>query len=143
MIREKFDSCGFECVPSLPEANPNICTHLNGKASWFRAFYRKWNDGAGNPPKGILETFDMESYRLEKQAGKKIVLPYEDAEVEAVPTSEAGGRGEPELDRLSNIISAFNDLFGDIEWEERDRVHELITETIPGRVAEDTAFKNA
>ena len=93
--------------------------------------------------KGILDAIDMNSYRVEKRAMQKIVLPDEDAEVEGVPTSEGGGRGEPELDRLSNIINAFNDLFGDIEWEDRDRVHELITETIPGRVAKDTAFKNA
>ena len=92
---------------------------------------------------GILDAIDMDSYRVEKLAMQTIVLPDEDTEIEGVPTSEGGGRGEPELDRLSNIINAFNDLFGDIKWEDRDRVHELITETIPGRVAEDTAFKNA
>lgn len=46
-------------------------------------------------------------------------------------------------DRLSNIINQFNDLFGDIEWEDEDRVHKLITETIPARVAEDKAYRNA
>ena len=52
-------------------------------------------------------------------------------------------RAESELDRLSNILKVFNDLFGDIDWEDDDRVRELITKTIPSRVAEDTAFKNA
>ena len=60
-----------------------------------------------------------------------------------MPTEEAGGRPEPELDRLSNIIAAFNDLFGDIAWADTDRVRRLITEEIPSRVAADTAFMNA
>ena len=38
---------------------------------------------------------------------------------------------------------AFNDHFGNIPWEDADRVHELITEVIPSRVAEDTAYRNA
>ena len=73
----------------------------------------------------------------------QILLPDEDAEIEPVPTSGGGQRPEPELDRLSNILQAFNDLFGDIAWEDRDRVGELITKTIPARVAADAAFRNA
>ena len=60
-----------------------------------------------------------------------------------MPTSGGGHRPEPELDRLSNILQAFNDLFGRIAWEDRDRVGELITKTIPARVAADSAFRNA
>lgn len=55
-----------------------------------------------------------------------------------------GGRiAEPELDRLSNIIKTFNDQFGNIPWTDADRVHKLITEDIPNRVAADTAYQNA
>ena len=93
--------------------------------------------------KGILDAIDMDSYRAEKQAMQQISLPDEDAEIEPVPTSGGGHLPEPELDRLSNILSDFNDLFGDIDWDDADRVRQLITETIPSRVAEDTAFKNA
>ena len=93
--------------------------------------------------KGILDAIDMDSYRVEKRAMQRIMLPDEDAEIDPVPTSAGGHHTEPELDRLSNIITAFNDLFGDIEWEDADRVRQLITETIPARVAEDTAFRNA
>ena len=93
--------------------------------------------------KGILDAIDMDSYRAEKQAIQKIMLPDEDAEVEPVPAIGGGHLPEPELDRLSNILRAFNDLFGDIYWDDADRVRQLITETIPSRVAEDTAFKNA
>ena len=93
--------------------------------------------------KGILEAIDMDSYRVEKRTMQTIVLADEDAEIGPVPTEEAGGRPEPELDRLSNIIAAFNDLFGDIAWVDTDRVRRLITEEIPSRVAADTAFRNA
>ena len=93
--------------------------------------------------KGILDAIDMDSYRVEKQAIQKIMLPDEDAEVGPVPTSGSGQRPEPELDRLSNILRSFNEHFGDISWDDADRVHRLITETIPSRVAEDSAFKNA
>ena len=93
--------------------------------------------------KGILDAIDMDSYRVEKQTMQRISLPDEDAEIDPVPTSDGGRRAEPELDRLSNIIRVFNDLFGDIAWQDADRVRELITKTIPAKVAADTAFKNA
>ena len=93
--------------------------------------------------KGILDAIDMDSYRVEKHPMRKIVLPDEDSEIDPVPTSAAGNVPEPELDRLSNIIREFNDLFGDIAWADADRVRTLVTETIPSKVAEDSAFRNA
>jgi type I restriction enzyme R subunit len=93
--------------------------------------------------RGILEAIDMDSYRVEKQAAVNILLPDADAEIEAVPTSGGGRKPEPELDQLSNIIKAFNDQFGNIPWTDADRVHKLITEDIPNRVAADTAYQNA
>ena len=96
-----------------------------------------------NLSKGILDAIDMDSYRVEKRAMQKIILSDENAEIGPSWDSGPGGRGETELDHLSNIIKAFNDLFGNIPWEDTDRVHRLITETIPSRVAQDTAFKNA
>ena len=99
-----------------------------------------------DPSKGILDAIDIDSYRTEKQAIQaiqKILLPDEDAEIEPVPTTGVGQRPEPELDRLSNILKIFNDHFGDIPWEDTDRVRQLVTETIPARVAKDTAYNNA
>ena len=93
--------------------------------------------------KGILDAIDMDSYRVEKHAMQRIMLPDEDAEIEPVPTSGGGHQPETQLERLSNILNEFNDLFGDIQWDDADRVRELITETIPSRVAEDNAFRNA
>ena len=93
--------------------------------------------------KGILDAIDMDSYRVERQAVQKILLPDEDSEVDPVPTSGGGHQPDPELDRLSNIINQFNDLFGDIAWDDGDRVTRLIMKEIPSRVAGDTAFRNA
>src|SRR5206468_7956335 len=93
--------------------------------------------------KGILEAIDMDSYRVEKQAAMKIALPDADAEIGPVPTSSGGHTPEPELDQLSNILKTFNDQFGNIPWTDADRVHKLITEDIPNRVAADTAYQNA
>ena len=93
--------------------------------------------------KGILETIDMDSYRVEKQAAVAIQLEDSDAEIGPVPTSGGGGKPEPELDRLSNIVAEFNDEFGDIAWDDVDRVRRMITEEIPDRVAADTAYQNA
>jgi len=93
--------------------------------------------------KGILEAIDMDSYRAEKQSAVRIQLPDAEAEIGPVPTEGGGHTPEPELDRLSNIIKAFNDQFGNVEWSDQDRVHKLITEDIPSRVAADTAYQNA
>lgn len=93
--------------------------------------------------KGILEAIDMDSYRVEKQATERIQLFDADAQIDPVPAGGGGRRPEPELDVLSNIIRAFNDQFGNIPWSDADRVHKLITEEIPGRVAADAAYQNA
>ena len=93
--------------------------------------------------KGILESIDMDSYRVEKKAAIHVQLADEDAEIEPVPTTGGGHRPEPELDRLSNILKTFNEQFGDIPWEDVDRVRRLITEEIPAKVAGDIAYRNA
>ena len=93
--------------------------------------------------KGILESIDMDSYRVEKQAAEKIRLAEEDGEIDPGTVTGGGHTLEPELDILSNIIKAFNDLFGNIPWEDADRVQRLVTKEIPQGVAKDPAFRNA
>lgn len=75
------------------------------------------------------------------RARKQGCWPDADAEIEPVPT--AGGGRKREVDRLSNIIKTFNDQFGSIPWTDGDRVHRLITEDIPSRVAANGAYQNA
>jgi len=93
--------------------------------------------------KGILETIDMDSYRVERKAAMAIHLPDADATIDPIPTTGGGRKPEPELDRLSNILKTFNDQFGNIPWSDADRVHRLLTEEIPARVAADSAYQNA
>jgi type I restriction enzyme R subunit len=93
--------------------------------------------------RGILESIDMDSYRVEKRASRSVQLTDADAEIDPVPIGGGDGSSELELDRLSNIIRTFNDQFGNIEWQDGDRVRRLITEEIPERVAADPAYRNA
>lgn len=92
---------------------------------------------------GILETVDMDSYRVEKRTAMAIALADEDGELEPVPAAGGGMRPDPDLERLSLILASFNDQFGNIEWDDADRVRKRITEEIPARVAEDVAYQNA
>lgn len=93
--------------------------------------------------KGVLEAIDMDSYRIEKQAALRVLLADADAEIDPVPMDGGGFRPEPEMDRLSAVITSFNDMFGGIDWTDVDRVHRLVGEEIPARVASDPAYRNA
>ena len=93
--------------------------------------------------KGILEAIDMDSYRNEVKETLKLAPTDEDAEIYPPPTRGGGRVAEPELDYLSNIIKAFNDQFGNIDWKDADRIRHVIAEEIPGKVAADRAYQNA
>ncbi|HRP03822.1 MAG TPA: DEAD/DEAH box helicase family protein, partial [Opitutaceae bacterium] len=92
--------------------------------------------------KGILESIDMDSYRAEKKAMIAIALPDADAEIEPVPTSGGGHKPEPEMDRLSNIVKAFNDQFGGL-FADPIAVEKRIIEVIPPKVLADAKYQNA
>jgi type I restriction enzyme R subunit len=96
-----------------------------------------------DPTSSILDAIDLDSYGAEKHATLRIDLPDGSEELTPMPVGQPGGRPEPEYDHLSNIIRSFNDLFGNIEWTDKDRVENLITETIPDKVAADPAYQNA
>ncbi len=93
--------------------------------------------------KGILESIDMDSYRVEVRSAMSIALADTDAEIEPLPTSGGGRMPEPEIDQLSNILRVFNEQFGNIDWKDEDKIKEVITVEIPARVAADTAYQNA
>ncbi|MFH0990629.1 MAG: type I restriction endonuclease [bacterium] len=92
--------------------------------------------------KGILEAIDMDSYRVEKRAAQKVLLPDDNAEIEPIPVSGGGRKAEPELDRLSNILKTFNEQFGTL-FTDADRVIRRITEDIAPKVAVDQSYQNA
>jgi len=92
--------------------------------------------------RGILEAIDMDSYRVEKKAVMKIALADADAQIEPVPMEGGGHKGEPELDRLSNILKTFNENFGTL-FTDTDRVAKRIRDDIAPKVAADAAYQNA
>jgi type I restriction enzyme, R subunit len=92
--------------------------------------------------KGILEAIDMDSYRVEKKAVMKIAVADDNAEIGPVPVEGGGHKPAPELDRLSNILKAFNDHFGTLSTD-ADRVARRIKDDIAPKVAADPAYQNA
>jgi len=93
--------------------------------------------------KGILETIDLESYRAEVQAQRSITLADADSEIDPVPLGGGGFKPEPEIDRLGNIVGAFNSLFGNISWQDADKIKRVVSEELPQKVAADKAYQNA
>jgi type I restriction enzyme R subunit len=93
--------------------------------------------------RGILEAIDMDSYRVEKKAMQALQLPDADTEIEPATEGAGGRRPDPELDKLSNILKVFNEAWGNIPWEDKDRIAERLTKEIPAAVAADTAYQNA
>ncbi len=94
------------------------------------------------PITGLLEAIDMDSYRAEKEAAMKILLPDEDSEIGPVPTDGGGRKPEPEVDKLSNILQTFNDHFGTL-FTDSDRIFRRITDDIAPKVAADQPYQNA
>lgn len=92
---------------------------------------------------GILQAIDMDSYRVERRAAMKLALHDELGEIAPVPTEAGVANPEAEMERLSQIIAEFNNLFGNISWEDQDRVHETLTVYIPSQVAKDEKYANA
>ena len=91
---------------------------------------------------GILDVIDLDSYRLEAQECMSIKLEDTDAEVPPVPAGKAGHIVNPEMDLLSVILNDFNDMFGNINWNDADNVRRQILE-IPTMVAKDERYQNA
>ncbi len=71
------------------------------------------------------------------------MLTVVDGELDPVPWHGGGRKPEPELDRLSNIVQQFNDMFGNIAWGGADRVTKFIIEDLPKKVSENIAYQNA
>ena len=90
----------------------------------------------------ILDVIDLDSYRLEAQECMSIKLEDADSEVPPVPAGKTGHIVNPEMDLLSIILNDFNDMFGNINWNDADNVRRQILE-IPDMVAKDERYQNA
>lgn len=91
---------------------------------------------------GILSAIDLDSYRNEAQKAVAIKLEDEDGEIAPVPPGKVGHIVEPEMDPLSKIISEFNDIFGNIQWNDADNVQKQILR-IPAMVSRNEKYQNA
>ena len=90
------------------------------KLFWFLKYLvtKLYIDQTDDFTEGILESIDMDSYRPSKETTKDIALVEKPGEICGIPVDVRGGQQEPELDTLENILSVFNQRFGDIEWSE-------------------------
>lgn len=92
---------------------------------------------------GILEAIDMDSYRPSKERTQDIDLVAEPGEVCPIPVNVRGGKPEPELDTLENILSVFNQRFGDIDWSDKDKVRKILTEQLPNEMKANKEIMDA
>jgi type I restriction enzyme, R subunit len=86
---------------------------------------------------GVIESIDMDSYRPSKQGTQNILLVSEPGNVAPIPVGVGGGKPEVDIDTLENILKAFNQRFGDIEWTDKDKVNQFLTEQLPSEMRKD------
>ncbi|UAL11681.1 type I restriction endonuclease subunit R [Caulobacter segnis] len=94
-------------------------------------------------PIDVLETIDMDSYRVEISAGMNIALVDEDAEIKSVPVGTAGGQVEPTMDQLSAVVREFNERFGATDFRDQDRVKRFLFEELPEKIGANGRVRNA
>ena len=100
-------------------------------------------DQADDLAAGIIETIDMESYRPTKQGTEKISLVEDPGFVAPIPVGVSGAQSENEFDTLENILKSFNQRFGDIDWSDKDKVNEILTQQIPADMKKDERIMDA
>jgi type I restriction enzyme R subunit len=92
--------------------------------------------------RGILEAIDMDSYRVDKQKTISIALEDENSAIAPIPVEPGKRKPDVVIDRLSNILAAFNEQFG-ANFEDGDRVFRRIREEIAPTVAHDPDYLDA
>lgn len=90
--------------------------------------------------RGVIESVDMDSYRVEQQEAKIQITLAGGEELDPTPPEPRKAAETPELDYLSNIVKEFNDRWG-TTWTEHDRV--LLFERLPVEVSQDADYQFA
>lgn len=98
--------------------------------------------GVDDLTKGLIESVDFDAYRLQKQEERNIQLQNADVEIEPVPTSSLSGVREVDMEYLSVIESEFNELFGNIDWQDSELVRKQVDE-VTERVKNNDDVRNA
>lgn len=91
--------------------------------------------------RGVLESVDMDSYRVQQQATIAIKLEG-GQELNPTPEQPRQGREVPELDYLSNIVQEFNERWG-TNWTDDDKIRRFLFEDLPSEVSKDADYQNA
>lgn len=89
-----------------------------------------------------MKSVDLDSYRVEVKNQISISLEDADAEVDPVPVGNPGGKSDPEYDALTNILKTFNDLWGNIDWKDKDNVQAQLAR-IPEQVSQNAKYQAA
>lgn len=90
----------------------------------------------------LLKSVDLDSYRVEVKNQISISMEDTDAEVGPVPVGTSGGKTDPEYDELTNILKTFNDLWGNIDWKDKDNVQAQLAR-IPEQVSQNAKYQAA
>ena len=112
---------------------------------WYLKFLvpKLYIEDTTQPIEGLIESIDMEGYRPSKEGTTNINLVPEPGEVQPIPVEVRGGKPEPEMDTLENILSIFNQRFGDIEWSDKDKVRKILTEQLPAEMKANVEIMDA
>jgi type I restriction enzyme, R subunit len=100
-------------------------------------------EGDEDLAQGVIESIDMDSYRPIPHGTEKITLTNDTGVVAPIPVDVGGGKEQPEFDTLENILKAFNQRFGDINWSDKDKVNEILTQQIPADMKKDERIMDA
>jgi len=88
---------------------------------------------------GLEECIDLDQLQVTKMSERKIELENKDTEVDPMPMGTGkGGKKEPEMAKLSDILEQFND----IHWQNIEAVKVQI-DSLPNRLQADHNFVNA
>jgi len=92
--------------------------------------------------RGILESIDLDSYRLTATTKQDIGLSGGE-EIDPTPPSMKGKKAELGYDQLEAIISEFNAKFGIDNWTDDDKIKNFLFEQLPADFANDEATVNS
>ena len=94
------------------------------------------------PDDDILKAVDMDSYHVERIGMSAIELEEDENTVEPIPVGVTDNVGEEgaEYDSLKNIVTEFNDRFGNIDWGEGvdpEEASKILATQIPEKIQAD------
>ncbi|MFA6838426.1 MAG: DEAD/DEAH box helicase family protein [Dysgonamonadaceae bacterium] len=91
---------------------------------------------------GLYESINFDQLRVVAKEDANIELENQNAAIDPLPTTGGGGKSEPDLEKLSNILDEFNLIFGGIDWQYPNDVKQQILD-LPELLVKNEAFSNA